>query len=192
MLPCCGWGFSVGLCLCLFHLSLPFVVDSNSSSFHFFFGKKWSICSYSFGMSEGGGEFRIFLCCHLGPNLLGPYIFYLPFQIYFLLFFTCSICREADLPELYQWAHFWFLIGLDWLEGRRLKSGHFIPPTLFLLWLKAGCACPLLGPSLKLQLCMDCHYNYLSLGLRGSRNFLLWLAHGVTTVIPILVFLNIA
>lgn len=121
-------GFFVRLCLCLFYLSLPFVVESNSSSFQIFFGRKWSICSYRWHV-WGGGKFRIFLCCHLGPNLLGPYIFSLPFQIYFPLFFTCSMCREADLPDLYQWAHlvsgFWLALT-DW-RAEELSQGILFP-----------------------------------------------------------------
>lgn len=43
-------------------------VESSTSSFHIFFKGIRSICSCRLNVATGRGEFRIFLCCHLGPS----------------------------------------------------------------------------------------------------------------------------
>lgn len=75
--PICGllcWGGVLGktLSLCIFYPSrcdpfIPCCGEGCSTNFQFFFGRIYSICSYKFGVVVGGGEFRIFLCCHFGP-----------------------------------------------------------------------------------------------------------------------------
>ena len=48
----------------------PSLLKSYLASFQAFFRGNYSMCSGKFGVSMGGGEFRLFLCCHLEPLLL--------------------------------------------------------------------------------------------------------------------------
>lgn len=64
-------GFLVRPCLCLCYPSLcdafiPCCWQSFSAGFHF--SRNYSICSCRFGVSLGGGKFRVFLC-QLGLSL---------------------------------------------------------------------------------------------------------------------------
>lgn len=86
-----GWGFfAKTVSLPLLHLSMWFFCSelwrSCSPSFQVFFRGKWSICNCSFGVSLGGGEFRIFLHCHLGSL---PHMIFL-FILVYVIWVWCS------------------------------------------------------------------------------------------------------
>lgn len=70
-LPTAGWsagsGILVILCLLFYVVSFSFFLcRSCAVSPQFFFRRSCSFCRYRFDVFIGGGEFRIFLCCHLG------------------------------------------------------------------------------------------------------------------------------
>lgn len=74
--PLCvaGWGFLVRPYLSLSYPSWcgPFILCCGGRclvSFQFFLSRNYSIFSCIFGVSIGGDEFLVFLCCHLGPSL---------------------------------------------------------------------------------------------------------------------------
>ena len=59
-----GEAYGLSLFLCGFSLIHP-MCRNHLASFWVFFRGNFSICSCRFGVFMGGGEFRIFLCCHL-------------------------------------------------------------------------------------------------------------------------------
>lgn len=74
ILPCCVLLYRGGVLvrphLCLSYLSAYLFIlccGSCSASFSYFSSGNHSIYSYGSGVSMGGKEFRVFLCCHLEP-----------------------------------------------------------------------------------------------------------------------------
>lgn len=61
-----GKTMSLHLLLISVYPFYPLLWRSCFSSFsHLFFQREFSICNCRFGVSLGGGKFRVFLCCHL-------------------------------------------------------------------------------------------------------------------------------
>lgn len=121
------------------------------------------------------------------PNLYkpkpGPYIFYLPVQLFPL--FTCPLCREADLYGIYKWAVLLSSFPLALVNWRAEESGYFLYPALSLLWP------PPVGALSQSYSSMDSSKfpSPCSLGPEGNRNFLPWLVFGYYSIL-LLAFLN--
>lgn len=83
-------------------LSYPFFVvpllhTSCSVSPQFFFRRNCSVCRDRVSVSMGGGEFRVFLRCRLGPLALCFFFFFHPLLIYQRGVFLKSLIIMVDL-----------------------------------------------------------------------------------------------
>ena len=94
-----GMGFPARPNLSLLPISwcgpfIPCCRGNCSASFWFFLSRNYFICGCRSGMSVGGGEFRIFLCYHLGPPPPPP-----PGKFIWFYYHCCSM-ESSVMMEL--------------------------------------------------------------------------------------------